>query len=308
MTAPPQMLKFDPADHPGNLYEAFGEFIDSFQYEYEAIAKAPPTGTTDTAAWTQQDKRKQLLGRFSSRNFQRDFEDETSLTERAGITFDQLVAKMKARYKPTQNVTLAHYEFRKLTQQPLESFDAFINRVKHEANYCQFQCNGDCTVQNTLIRDQIIYGVMDNEIRKGALNEQWTLDDLQKKGRQIEAATLGAAKIKKESQDPDPNSNSNQLRRTQPGKYSKKKKKGRKTTCGNCSNTTCAGGTQCFGYGRKCFDCNEYNHLQNARNCKKKKDSSNNKSEKAMRVSDGKNENSDEESRSESDSDADVND
>jgi len=108
---------------------------------------------------------------------------------------------MKARYKPTQNVTLAHYEFRKLTQQPLESYDAFINRVKHEANYCQFQCNGNCTVQNTLIRDQIIYGVQDNEIRKVALNEQWNLDDLQAKGRQIEAATHGAAKIKKESID-----------------------------------------------------------------------------------------------------------
>ena len=103
MAAPPQS-KFDPADHPGNLYEAFGEFIDSFKYEYDAIAKAPPTGTTDVDAWIQLDKRKQLLGRFSSRKFQRDFEDETTLEERSTITFDQAGAKMMARYKPSQNV------------------------------------------------------------------------------------------------------------------------------------------------------------------------------------------------------------
>jgi len=51
-------------------------------------AKAPPAGTDDTAAWVQQDMRKQLLGRFSSRNFQRDFEDETAVAERPTITFD----------------------------------------------------------------------------------------------------------------------------------------------------------------------------------------------------------------------------
>ena len=50
MAAPPQMSKFDPADHPGNLFEAFGEFIDSFRYEYDVIAKALPAGTDDTAA------------------------------------------------------------------------------------------------------------------------------------------------------------------------------------------------------------------------------------------------------------------
>ena len=306
MAAPPQS-KFDPADHPGNLYEAFGEFIDSFKYEYDAIAKAPPTGTTDVDAWIQLDKRKQLLGRFSSRNFQRDFEDETTLEERSTITFDQAVAKMKARYKPSQNVTLAHYEFRKLKQQPLESFDSFINRVKHESNYCQFQCNGKCTVQNTLIRDQIIYGVHDNEIRKAALNEQWSLEDLQTKGRQIEAATFGAERIKKESRDPG--SGNAHVNRTQPGRYSKKGRKGQNSQdCRNCSNKSCQGGTKCFGYGRECFDCGGKNHLKGARNCEKKRKKKKKEHEKAMRVSDGKKDesNTSEESASDSDSEKEV--
>ena len=93
-----QMLhKFDPAEHPGNTYDAFCEYVESFAYEYEAIAKAPPAGTTDVAGWIAVDKRRQLLGRFASRNLQKDFEDETVEGQRATLTFEQTVTLLKAR-------------------------------------------------------------------------------------------------------------------------------------------------------------------------------------------------------------------
>lgn len=72
MASTPQLRKFDPTEHVGHVYDAFVDFLGSFAYEYEVLAKQPPTGTTDTAAWTQQDKRKYLLGRFASRNLQLD--------------------------------------------------------------------------------------------------------------------------------------------------------------------------------------------------------------------------------------------
>ena len=308
MTAPTRVSKFDPDDHPGNVYEAFSEFIDSFKYEYEAIAKPPPAGTENPDAWIQLDKRKQFLGKFASRSLQRDFEDETTADERSTITFDATVTKLKARYKPSQNTTLAHYEFHKLKQQSLESYDAFFNRVKHEASFCQFTCGPACTVKDTLIRDQVIYGVSDDDIRKNALNEQWPIADLQSKGRKIEAATYGAAKIKKEASSGthDSTSSSANVNRTRPGKYSKKGGKGQKQQqCKNCSNKSCSGGEKCFGYGRECFDCGGRNHLRGSQNCKKKKK----QSEKTMRVSDnGKKERSDSSSSSDSESgEADVN-
>ena len=52
------LIKFDPACHGGNVYDAFCEFIDAFKYEYEAIAKNPPTGTEDDQVWKQQNMRK----------------------------------------------------------------------------------------------------------------------------------------------------------------------------------------------------------------------------------------------------------
>ena len=86
------LAKFDPDEHPGYVYDAFVDFIDSFAYEFEALGRVPPTGTTDVAAWTEQEKRKQLLGRYASRALQLDFEAETTTAERSTI----VVTKLKA--------------------------------------------------------------------------------------------------------------------------------------------------------------------------------------------------------------------
>ena len=34
--------KFDPEEHKENTLEAFQDFVDSYKYEYEAIAREPP--------------------------------------------------------------------------------------------------------------------------------------------------------------------------------------------------------------------------------------------------------------------------
>ncbi len=91
------LQKFDPAAHPGNVHDAFSDFVEAYAYEYAAIAKPVPAGTQDIPAWTEQDKRKIFLGRFASRNLQRDFEDETEEAERTTITFTAAIAKLKAR-------------------------------------------------------------------------------------------------------------------------------------------------------------------------------------------------------------------
>ena len=58
----PSLSKFDPDSNTGNVYESFCDFIDEFQYEYDAVAKEPPKETYKTeeekAAWVQINKRK----------------------------------------------------------------------------------------------------------------------------------------------------------------------------------------------------------------------------------------------------------
>ena len=164
------MSKFDPELHPDDLYDAFNEFVESFQYEYEIITKDLPAGDAEAkAAWIQQDKRKQFLGRYASRNCQRDFEDATTGNERATLTFNDMVDKLKTRYKPTKNKTITNYEFHNLKQKESKSFDMFSNRIKHEANGCECKCDSPtCNVKDTLIRDRIIIGTHNEEIRKNA--------------------------------------------------------------------------------------------------------------------------------------------
>ena len=89
--------KFDPADDPSNVLKNFREFVAAYAYEYEAITKKPPEDEEDHAAWHQLNKRRQFLGKYASRNFQRDFEDAVSEARRATITFSDIVRVMISR-------------------------------------------------------------------------------------------------------------------------------------------------------------------------------------------------------------------
>jgi len=171
----PNYEKFDPSVHKDNVYDAFIEFIDSFQYEYDAIAKEPPAGDEATQnAWIEQNRRKIFLGKFASRNLQKDYEDVVPVTDRQNISFTTMVTKLKDRYRPTRNFTLCNFEFHKLQQHESENFDTFVNRVKHEASSCQFSCaSEECTVSSIMTRDQIVIGTSNNDIRRNALKNQW---------------------------------------------------------------------------------------------------------------------------------------
>ena len=300
MASTPHLRKFDPTEHMGNVYDAFVDFLGSFAYEYEVLAKQPPAGTTDLAAWTQQDKRKYLLGRFASRNLQLDFEAETTEAERSTISFDDTVKKLKERYKPTQNTTMNNFQFYRLRQGDLEAYDTYVNRVKQDAAGCSFKCNDACTVRDTLIRDQIIVGTTDNEIRKQALNEQWGLTDVVAKGRQMEAAAVGSQKIKKELKE------EGAVARLRPGKYSKKSRGTAGKQCPNCSNKACKGGDKCAGRDIECFDCHTVGHFKGAANCKKKKKPPKSNKEKTRRVERKKEEDSESSSSSSSEEAVDV--
>lgn len=172
MATSTHLRKFDPGEHPGSVYEVFCDFIVAFKYEYEAIAKDPPAGEADAEAWKEQNRRRQLMGRFASRNLQRDFENEVAESERSTITFKDTVHRLKERYKPTRNTVYANFQFRKLAQRSEESFDTFATRVKQEAGGCEFSCGDTCTVPNVMIRDQILVGSHDDEIRKTAMKNQ----------------------------------------------------------------------------------------------------------------------------------------
>ena len=276
---------FCPENFTSDVLREFNEFADSFKYIYDAKMKPGWKNNAteaEIASWKNVNKRQVFLGLHSSRTMQKIFEEATEAAERDTMTFDTMVTKLQGYFKGNTNTTLANFKFHKLCQHQNESFDAFVLRVKEEAKNCSFSClSQDCTVKDILIRDQIIIGTSNNDIRKNALKEEWTLKDLVKKGRSLETAVLGAAEIKKEELP--------EVNRTKPGKYSKKKtnekerapekdKKKREPSkptyyprkCRCCSSSRCDGGKLCPGKKVECFACGIKGHYKGAEICKRK--------------------------------------
>ena len=119
--------------------------------------------------------------------------------------------------------------------------------MKREACLCSFSsASNTCSVSQTLVRDQIIIGTSNDEIRRAALKDQWDLNKLLSQGRSLESADLGVSVIKKEETS---EFGTCSVTRTKPGKYSRKSrpresnsyKETSKEPCSTCSSRKCLG-------------------------------------------------------------------
>ena len=278
--------KFCPENFSGDVLREFTEFIDEFHYIYQAKAKNgwhKDATDDEIKAWKAVNKKQVFLGLHSSRTMQKIYEHVTAAADRDAQTFDQMVVKLKKHFEGNTNTTLANFRFHKLCQKDEESFEAFVMRVRDEAKNCDFKCDSDqCKIKSTLIRDRIIIGTTNDDIRRNALKDQWDLETLVSKGRSLESATEGAATIKQEDKP--------EIRRNTPGKYAKKKKSSQKSEttptkpkgkffelgessrikCKTCSNPGCPGDNTCKGRKVECFACNRKGHYKGAAICKKK--------------------------------------
>ena len=69
---------FNPNNHQENLLEAFNNFVSTYHYIYDAVAKDPPSTVQQEDAkkeWHELNKRKIFLGRYSSRELQQEYEE-----------------------------------------------------------------------------------------------------------------------------------------------------------------------------------------------------------------------------------------
>ena len=264
---------FNPRNHQDDVLNAFIRFTRKFGYVYDGENRLVPAAanTADLmATWKDKDKARLFLSRAVSDEFLDDFEASIAKADRVDISFTSLVDKMKTGYTPNTNKVRNHYLFHRLKQTPSESFDDFVHKVRTNATLCDFKCTSpNCTVLNTLIRDQIISGTNNNHICDEGLKKQWELDDLVKEGRIIESGALAASEIKKDNAKLDPNIN-----RTKTGgsRYNQQKEKTNKFMCFKCEEDSCPGFNKCKFRNRKCPVCNIRGHTAKSRFCKGKPD------------------------------------
>ena len=268
-------LQFDPDKHPHATLKAFNEFVDQYEFRYNAQYPEPPRHMRDNAIlqWKSEhadaeptalqqiairddlisrDKVRKLLGFFATVRFQQDWKAAEPVEADRDCTWRQFLTKMQAYYKPTENSTLRNYEFRQLAQLPAETFSAFCNRVEKEGKTCTFcACDADaaCDAPSLAIRDQIVIGTHHDKIREQALLKSWALDDLRKEGMKMESAARGEDRLSQ----PGVNKLGKYSYKNMPKNTSKDKEPG--------------GGSNREVKKRKCFRCGSDFHKNHMKKC-----------------------------------------
>ena len=272
---------FNPRNHQEDVLTAFTRFTRKFGYVYDGENRTiPSTANTDAliSEWKNKDKARLFLSRAVSDEFLDDFEAAIADDERMNITFTDLVAKMTTRYTPNTNKVRNHYMFHRLQQNPSDSFDDYVHRVKSSAAQCDFKCTSvTCTVPNTLIRDQIITGTSNSHIRDEALKKQWDLDNLIEEGRIIESGAIAASELGKDKKYVDINRTKQQKKDKSKSDKSKSDKsnsdntdisKGSGFICFRCESKSCEGLNKCKYRNKQCPTCKKFGHAKNSRLCK----------------------------------------
>ena len=268
-------LQFDPDSYPHATLKAFNEFVEQYEFRYNAQYPEPPKTVMDNATlkWKSEhedadpsaaqkldirkeivahDKVRKLLGFFATKRLQQDWKAAEPIEANRDCTWTQFLAKMRAYYKPTENSTLRNFEFRSLMQLPSETFSAFANRMEKEGKTCSF-CECDeasaCTASNMAIRDQIVVGTNHEKIREQALLKGWNLADLRSEGMKLESASRGEEKL---SQSAAVN---------KVGRYSYK----------NLEKSSSRDGPPNSNSDKQCFRCGEPFSFQHLKICKARK-------------------------------------
>ena len=256
-----KLCPFDPSQHEGEVAQAFEKFLRLYKCKYLAWDRSPPDEVRDKEQWIAIDMLTQLRGHYATDRCMDEIEAVASEIDLGKMSFDELAVKLHQRYKPTQNQTMAHYKFHHLSQGLDQSFDSFVNEIKKQAKNCAFTCKRkDCTVADTLIRDQIIIGIRDEEFRKNAVKEEWEFADLEIHGRRAEAAVIGAAALEEQREY--------KVERLKPGKYSRKTSTRERVqkdstndqfNCFRCGRRRC-NIMKCPALKSRCHICNRKGH------------------------------------------------
>ena len=93
-----------------------------------------------------------------------------------GLTHDDtlagIVAAIRKYLRPVTNVVVERNTFFSLKQEPTEEVQEFIVRLKRQVVKCDFADDSVDTIDNQMIRDQLIKGIAQSKIRENLLQEE----------------------------------------------------------------------------------------------------------------------------------------
>ena len=164
-------------------------------------------------------------------------------------------AKLDEYFSPKKNVDYQVFQFRQAVQQPGETVDQFVTRLRELAATCEF---GDVAKE---IKSAVIQNCLFKRLRRYALREDaLTLDNLMAKARSLEASEMEASGMEKRL----PTEEANLVSQTQQPKADTQLRKptpSNTKTCRQCGLTWPHNAIPCPAKGQVCHKCGKQNHF-----------------------------------------------
>lgn len=160
------------------------------------------------------------------------------------LNYEETTEKLTSYFNPKKCPEFEIHKFRKCSQQDNESIDEFHTRLLALAENCEFEN------KNKEIKMQIIHKCSSNKLRKRALQQSMSLEELLALERSMEISSVRAQEMtmKKEKVY--------KLEKV----TSSSKKPTTKKTCFRCGKAWPHDG-QCPAMGKKCSNCSKMNHF-----------------------------------------------
>ena len=260
--------------------ETNGENTPSIQQMAKVldIPAVPPFSVEDTATLSQRwrkwkksfeyyltasgvtDKKQQraLLLHLAGRGVQEIFEtlDDT------GEDYETAVGKLCAYFEPKKNIPFERHIFRQASQEPTETVDAFVTRLKTLVKTCEYD------KETEMIRDQVIDKCNSSRLRRRLLRESdITLDKVLTIARASEASETQASLMEGPSTLPT-DASANALPTQQYRPRHQERTKSRDPSRRTFQPCFCCGSTdhwtkdpRCPANGQKCENCGKDGHF-----------------------------------------------
>lgn len=163
-------------------------------------------------------------------------------TEDDSKTLDKIIEKLAAFCTGDDNETYERYQFNKRVQGPGEPIDVYVANLRELARTCNYG-----TLEDSLIRDQVVIGISNSTLRKRLLQESpLTLKKCLEMCRASEAATH-------QMEDIEPKENISQVT---------KRVESMVKDCYFCGEDHIRKKEKCPAWGKTCGKCGFRNHVE----------------------------------------------
>lgn len=247
-----QLLPPDPMNCNGDVATNWKVFRDAYaDYVIAELSQKEPEVQAATLKTNMGKECKQILNRLG-------------LTAEELKKTDTILTKLEAHFAPVRNILFERYRFHSAEQQPTETVDQFLIRLKHLAESCAFS-----NLQDDMVRDRLVLGCQDHEARARLFREkECTLAKAVEVLRVSEATrqqlkhindevtdgqSINAVKVQHSSTATSDQSQSNATSRQRASTTKAKPC----TYCGQKHERN-----NCPAFGKQCHQCGKLNHFK----------------------------------------------